>query len=130
LGLFILPGKQTCLITNKYTLEDALLLRSHCIKDLGVHTDCKLNSDPAYFLFPRGMKLFRVNSQYHISLFHHRQATDAVFALATSEIEKFLLRGSQLRLRIHKNLKALQRKFEVLCHNIFFKTFSIFTTIY
>jgi hypothetical protein len=53
--------RETNVLNYQYRLENSVILGTDCIKDLGVHIDCKLHFHRHIdFLFPHSMKLLRL----------------------------------------------------------------------
>jgi hypothetical protein len=78
---FISFARKTNDLNYQYRLGNSFILRTDCIKDLGVHTDCKLHfHHHVDFIFTCN-EIIKLNLYIYIFVFYHRQFINAVFCL-------------------------------------------------
>jgi hypothetical protein len=112
--------RKTNVLNYQYRLRNSFVLRTDCIKDLGVHIDCKLHFHHHVDFFFTRNEIIRVNSYNYIFLFYHWQSIDAV-SLVRSKLKYTSVAWNSVTIADSNKLERTQRKISALWHSRFFQ---------
>jgi hypothetical protein len=101
--------RKTNVLNYQYRLGNSVILRTDCVKDLGVHIDCKPHFHRHVdFLFITCNGITTVNSYTYISIFYHRE-TCCILLWSDPNWSILLLLGTLLQLLTPVNLSAFKK---------------------
>jgi hypothetical protein len=112
--------RKTNVSNYQYRLGNSFILPTDCIKDLGVHIDCKLHfHHDVDFLFSHTMKLLGLIRTLTFSFSTTDSLLILFFALVRSKLEYASVSWNSVTTTDSNKLEGVQRKFAALCHKRF-----------
>jgi hypothetical protein len=117
---FISFTSQTTVLNYHYRLGNSFIFRTDCIKDLGVHIDCKLQfHHHVDFLFSYAMKLFGIIRKITLFSFTSDSLLVLYFAFVRCKLEYASVAWNSVKITDCNKLERVQRWLPALCHNRF-----------
>jgi hypothetical protein len=115
-------SRKTTALNYQYRLGNSFILRTDCIKDLGVHIDSKLHfHQHVHFSFSHTMKLLGWIRIITFSFSALDSLLMLYIATVRSKLEYATVVWNSITNTDSNKLERVQRKFAGLCHNRFFQ---------
>jgi hypothetical protein len=113
-------SRKTNTLLLKYKLGDSYIIRTDCIKDLGVFIDSKLYfHSHVDYIFSQSIKLFGLVRNITFSFSTLDSLLISYFSLVRPKLEYASVVWYSITSTDAKNLERIQRKFLALCYNRF-----------
>jgi hypothetical protein len=111
----------TLICVNEIIVIIIIILRTDCIKDLGVYIDCKLHfHQHVDYLFCHAMKLLGLIHTLTFSFSTLNSLLMLFFALGKSKLEYASVAWNSVTATDSNKLERVRKKIAVICHNFFY----------